>query len=40
MLVTEVGIDTAANELHSWKAHSPMLVTEVGIDTSMNEVHP
>ena len=34
MLVTEVGIDTAANELHRAKAPSPMLVTEVGIDTS------
>mgnify|MGYP000677248367 CR=1 FL=1 len=34
MLVTEVGIDTAANELHPLKALSPMLVTEVGIDTA------
>ena len=39
MLVTEVGIDTAANEVHPSKALPPMLVTEVGIDTSANERH-
>ena len=39
MLVTEVGIDTAANEVHVSKALSPMLVTEVGIDTAANELH-
>ena len=40
MLVTEVGIDTAANEVHPWKALISMVVTEVGIDTAANEVHP
>jgi hypothetical protein len=39
MLVTEVGIDMAANEVHSQKAWYPVLVTEVGIDTAANELH-
>ena len=33
MLVTEVGIDTAANEVHPPKAHFPMLVTDSGMVT-------
>ena len=35
MLVTEVGIDTAANEVHLAKALTPMLVTEVGMVTDV-----
>ena len=35
MLVTEVGIDTAANEVQRWNARTPMLVTEVGMVTDV-----
>ena len=39
VLVTEVGADTATNELQSTNAPNLMLMTEVGIDTVTNELH-